>query len=125
MPFDDASPESASTLVALLKERARSMSGWLKFLGIAYIITGIPSLIVLVGALNIWLGVLLFQAGTAAERGDDTALLRMLSKFKMFFIINAVLMLLAVAFFIFIFLFAGAAALIPFMESGGGGGMTV
>lgn len=125
MPFDDASPESASTLVALLKERARSMSGWLKFLGVAYIITGIPSLIVLVGALNIWLGVLLFQAGTAAERGDDTALLRMLSKFKMFFIINAVALLLAVAFMIFIFLFVGAAALMPFLESSGGGGMQV
>jgi hypothetical protein len=101
------------------------MSGWLKFLGVAYIITGIPSLIVLVGAINIWLGVLLFQAGTAAERGDDTALLRMLSKFKTFFIINAVMLLLAVALIGFIVLFAGAAALIPFMESGGGGGLQV
>jgi hypothetical protein len=125
MPFDDASTESASTLITRLKERARSMSGWLKFLGVAYIITGIPSLIVLVGAINIWLGVLLFQAGTAAERGDDTALLRMLSKFKTFFIINAVMLLLAVALIGFIVLFAGAAALIPFMESGGGGGLQV
>jgi len=125
MPFDDVSAESAPSVLAMLKERARSMSGWLKFLGVAYIITGIPSLIVLVGALNIWLGVLLFQAGTAAEQGDDMALLRMLSKFKMYFIINAVLMLLTVAFIIFIFLFVGAAALIPFMESGGGGGLQV
>jgi hypothetical protein len=125
MPFDDVSTESASTVLAMLKQRARSMSGWLKFLGVAYIITGIPSLIVLVGALNIWLGVLLFQAGTAAENGNDTALLRVLGKFKTFFIINAVLMVLTVAFFVFIILFAGAAALIPFMESGGGGGLQV
>ena len=125
MAFDNASSTDDDLVLSALKTRARSMSGWLKFLGVAYIITGIPSLIVLVGALNIWLGVLLFQAGTAAERGDDTALLRMLGKFKTFFIINAVLMLFTVALFVFFLLFAGAAALIPFMESGGGGGLQV
>lgn len=125
MAFVEEPSDNEALILSALKGRAQSMSGWLKFLGVAYIVTGIPSLIVLVGALNIWLGVLLFQAGTAAENGNDTALLRMLGKFKTFFIINAVLMVLTVAFFVFIILFAGAAALIPFMESGGGGGLQV
>lgn len=120
MAFAEETTENDALILSALKERAHSMSGWLKFLGVAYIITGIPSLIVLVGALNIWLGVLLFQAGTAAGEGDDYALLRMLSKFKTFFIVNAVLMLIGIAFFVLFLLFVGTAALIPFMEQGGG-----
>ena len=120
MDFAEETAGNETLILSALKKRARSMSGWLKFLGVAYIITGIPSLIVLVGALNIWLGVLLFQAGTAAEEGNDHALLRMLSKFKTYFIVNAVLMLITVAFFVLFLLFAGTAALIPFMEQGGG-----
>jgi nitrogen fixation/metabolism regulation signal transduction histidine kinase len=120
MAFDDSSDANEALILSTLKKRARSMSGWLKFLGVVYILTGIPSLIVLVGALNIWLGVLLFQAGSAAQQGDDYALLRMMSKFKTFFILNAVLILVGIAFFALFLLFVGTAALIPFMENGGG-----
>lgn len=101
------------------------MSGWLKLLGVAYIVSGIPTLVVLVGALNIWLGVLLVQAGSAAEAGDDHALLRMMGKFKTFFIVNAVLVLLAVLMVALIVIFVGAAAVIPFLDHGAGHGLRV
>lgn len=120
MAFDDDSSSSEALILSALKDRARSMSGWLKVLGVAYILSGIPSLIVLVGALNIWLGVLLFQAGSAAQEGDDHALLRMMSKFKTFFIVNAVLILIGIAIFALVLLSVGTAALIPFMEQGSG-----
>jgi len=120
MAFDDDSSSSEALILSALKDRARSMSGWLKVLGVAYILSGIPSLIVLVGALNIWLGVLLFQAGSAAQEGDDHALLRMMSKFKTFFIVNAVLILIGIAIFALVLLSVGTAALIPFMEQGNG-----
>lgn len=115
-------PESSSPalIFAALKKHAHSMSGWLKFLGVINIIMGIPSLIVLVGALHIWLGVLLYQAGTAAGQGDEHALLRMMGKLKTYFIVNAVLALFGIAVIVLFILFAGVAALLPFAESGSG-----
>lgn len=112
--------EASSLVLSALKRRAYSMSGWLKFLGIVYIILGIPNLIVLVGALYIWLGVLLYQAGTAAQEGSDHALLRMMSKFKMYFIISAVLLGLTIAFLVLFFLIVGFAALGPLVETSSG-----
>jgi hypothetical protein len=74
--------------------------GWLKFLGILMIITGIPSIFVLVGILPIWQGVLLYQAAssieTAGATGQKYALLSSLGNIKTYFVLNGVLMLVGI-----------------------------
>jgi Family of unknown function (DUF5362) len=76
--------------------------GWLKLLGVVMIVQGILSALTVVGILicwlPIWLGALLFQAAGAAEgaqiNGDKGQLLTSLSKIKMYFMINGILMLI-------------------------------
>lgn len=89
------SPQSpaveSGALLDRIKSTAEDMSGWLKFLGVLNIIMGIPSLIVLVGALYIWLGVLLYQAGSAAESHRTEKLDRMMKKLKTYFIVTGLL----------------------------------
>jgi hypothetical protein len=74
--------------------------GWLKFLGVMTIISGIPSAFVLVGFLQIWIGVVLFQAGSSIESagqlGDKFAFLRSMGSLKTYFIIQGVLNLLGI-----------------------------
>ena len=74
--------------------------GWLKFLGVMTIIGGIPSIFVLIGILQIWIGVLLFQAGSsldsAGQFGDKFAFLRSLSSIKTYFVIQGVLTLIGI-----------------------------
>ena len=97
-----------STLIDQLKSYASDMAGWLKFLGICQILVGIPSLIVLVGALYIWMGVLLYQAGSAAGTGPDQDFARMMSKLKTYFIITGVLVILGILSMIVWTVFLGA-----------------
>ncbi|MEW6412902.1 MAG: DUF5362 family protein [Candidatus Zixiibacteriota bacterium] len=96
--------------------------GWLKLLGIVMIIQGVFTALTLVGIviawLPIWLGVLLFQAASAAESaqfsGNKEQLMASLNKLKMYFIINGVLMvilLLFVAFLVLSMLIAGGSFL--------------
>ena len=76
--------------------------GWMKFLGIVMIISGVLMVLTIYGIilawLPIWLGVLLFQAAGRADRayvGNDEAMfVDALSKVRRFFVINGVLMLI-------------------------------
>ena len=74
--------------------------GWLKFLGVMTILGGIPSVFVLVGILQIWMGVLLFQAGSsidsAGQFGDKFAFLRSMGNLKTYFMIQGILTLIGV-----------------------------
>jgi hypothetical protein len=74
--------------------------GWLKFLGVMTIIAGVPSVLALVGILQIWIGVLLFQAGSsldsAGQFGDKFAFLRSMGGLKTYFIIQGVLTLIGI-----------------------------
>lgn len=76
--------------------------GWLKFLGVITIIGGIPSVFVLVGILQIWIGILLFQAGSsldsAGQFGDKFAFLRSMGNLKTYFLIQGILTLLGLVF---------------------------
>jgi len=76
--------------------------GWLKFLGVMTIIGGIPSVFVLVGILQIWIGILLFQAGSsldsAGQFGDKFAFLRSMGNLKTYFLIQGILTLLGLVF---------------------------
>ncbi len=78
--------------------------GWLKFLGILSIISGVGTALSIVGIivawLPIWMGVLMFQAGSsidsAGQFGDRFAFLRSLGNLKTYFVLQGVLTLLGI-----------------------------
>ncbi len=88
------------------------MSRWLKFVGIATVASAVPMALTIFGIviawLPIWLGVLLIQAGSAAQRGDERELLRMVEKLKTYFIVQGLLILLGIAAVVLITMFFGA-----------------
>ena len=90
--------------------------GWMKLLGIVMIINGVVIALSIIGIivawLPIWLGVLLFQAASASEgaqfTGNKQQLVEALVKLKLYFVINGVLMVIALLFIGFSILIAGA-----------------
>jgi hypothetical protein len=82
--------------------------GWLKFLGVLSIISGVGSALSIVGILfawlPIWMGVLMFQAGSAIESagqfGDKFAFLRSMGGLKTYFMLQGILTLLGIVFFV-------------------------
>ena len=78
--------------------------GWLKFLGVLSIISGVGQALSLVGILfawlPIWMGVLMFQAGSniesAAQFGDKFAFLRSMGSLKTYFVLQGVLTLIGI-----------------------------
>ncbi len=103
---------TSSDTMARLAERARSMSGWLQFMGVVTLGAAIPSVLSIVGIvvawLPIWLGVLLFQAGTAARRGTDDELIRMIERLRLYFIVQSVVVIVALVVFAVAFAFFGS-----------------
>ena len=95
------------------------VKGWMKLLGIVMIVYGIIMALTIVGIivawLPIWLGILLFQAATAAESaqitGDKNQFMASLMKLKTYFIINGVLMLVVLIFMGLSMLLAGGSFL--------------
>jgi len=85
---------------------AGQSKGWLKFLGVLYIVSGALTALTVVGILfawlPIWMGVLLFQAGTQAETAvltrDPGGLITMMDKLRLFFVINGVVALIGLIF---------------------------
>jgi len=90
------SPETAIERLTIIAGQSK---GWLKFIGILLIIYGVITALTLVGIiiawLPIWMGVLLFQAGSRAESAAVTKqsveLVTMMDKLKVYFIIQGVL----------------------------------
>ena len=78
--------------------------GWLKFLGVLSIISGVGAALSIVGIifawLPIWLGVLMFQAGSAIDSagqfGDKFAFLRSLGSLKTYFVLQGILSLVGI-----------------------------
>ncbi len=103
------------------REIAMNTAGWLKFLGIVNIVAGGLTAITIVGIviawLPIWIGILLFQAGSRAAElgvtGDPEKLIQMLQKLKTYFIIQGILLLIGVAFWIIV-IYAGIHNMLPF-----------
>ena len=93
--------------------------GWLKFLGVMSIISGVIQVFTIIGIifawLPIWIGVLLFQAASAVERayetGDSNEINVSLSKLKTYFMIMGVISLLGVIFLTVMF-FTGSMAVL-------------
>jgi hypothetical protein len=117
-------PESA-----LIKEIAQPIfeaKGWMKFLGVLMIIYGVLTACTIIGIifawLPIWLGVILFQAGSkidgAYHAGNKAELLASLGKLKTFFLIYGILALIGLALTVIMMLVWGAA--ISAIIAGGG-----
>ncbi len=78
--------------------------GWLKFLGVLSIIGGIFQALSVVGIivawLPIWMGVLMFQAGSsidaAGQLGDKFAFLNSLGSLKTYFVLQGILTLIGI-----------------------------
>lgn len=94
-----------------MARRARPMANWLKFIGVVTILAAVPSALSIIGLvvawLPIWLGVLLFQAGMAAERGTEEELLRMTEKLRVYFVVQGVLIIVGIVVTLIFFLIFG------------------
>lgn len=97
-------PQDESRVVRELSVPIYQAKGWLKFLGVLTIISGIAQALSIVGILfawlPIWMGVLLYQAGSniesAAQFGDKFGFLRSMGSLKTYFVLNGVLTLIAI-----------------------------
>jgi hypothetical protein len=99
-PAPPAPAPQENQMVQQLSMPIYQARGWLKFLGVMTIISGIPSIFFLIGILQIWIGVLLFQAGSSIESagqfGDKFAFLRSMGGLKTYFIIQGVINLIGI-----------------------------
>lgn len=92
---------------------------WMKLLGVMLMISGALQVLSLIGILwawvPIWLGALLFQAAGAADEaaasGRLEAAVRATDKLRLFFMIQGILLLIALIIFGAFFLLGGAALL--------------
>lgn len=79
-------------------------AGWMKFLGVLSVLAGVSQVLSIVGlisgGLQIWMGILLFQAASSAQQaratGDAYALSTALGNIKTFFVLNGVLALVGI-----------------------------
>ena len=105
--------ETATDLRQKTFDQARAMSFWLKLLGIITILSAVPAAITIIGLVVAWLpillGVLLLQAGIAAQRGSEFELLRLVEKLKTYFLIQGVLVIIFLVVGAILMLFFGAA----------------
>jgi hypothetical protein len=94
--------------------------GWMKLLGILNIIGGVLAALSIVGIivawLPIWMGVILYQAGSSSEQayfsGDKYSLGKSLNQLKLYFTINGVLALIGIGMwviFLIVFIVGGFA----------------
>ena len=101
--------------------------GWMKLLGVLNIIGGVFAALTLVGIivawLPIWMGILLFQAGSATEQayynGDKYSLTKSLNQLKLYFTINGILALIGIGIWVifFIVVLAGGLAFGEFFDN--------
>ena len=86
-----------------LAYEVRKSRGWIKFLGIVFIVTGAIQALSIVGIviawLPIWMGVLLMQVAKFADRfeqlKDVEALHQMLIKLRVFFTVQGIMLIIA------------------------------
>jgi hypothetical protein len=102
-------------------------SGWMKVMGILFIVSSILDAITIVGIiyawLPIWMGVIVYQAGKAAQMAstnrDETKLVEVFSKIRLYFVISVITLIVAYAFIIVvytIFLFGLVSILLLFIS---------
>jgi len=95
---------------------AKNMSVWAKFIGIVNIIAGALTAISIVGIiiawLPIWMGVILFQAGSRADEAHASKrydqLIPMMDKLRIYFLVQGILVIVGIAVMILSFIIFGA-----------------
>ena len=103
-PVQPAPAPQDNQLIQQLSSPIYQARGWLKFLGVLSIISGVGTALSIVGILfawlPIWMGVLMFQAGSsidsAGQFGDRFAFLRSMGSLKTYFVLQGVLTLLGI-----------------------------
>ena len=122
MELDNAVAEKVTT-------NCKDMSGWIKFLGIAYIISGGLSIIfsfgfgIIIAWLPIWLGVILLKVANGSRgvaEGKAESLGEMFGSLKTFFILSGVLMIVSIVISTFWFMIVGIAMISRIMGEAGG-----
>lgn len=96
--------ELTPILLTSIKSNLRGMVGWMKFLGIMMIVSGILQALSIVGIIvawiPIWLGVLLSQTSTIAKQFAETENPELLgtftAKLKTFFLIAGILTIVSI-----------------------------
>ena len=109
-----------------LRESAATMSAWLKFLGIFSMFIGALCAVTIIGLfvawVPIWMGILLYQAGDRAaqfENGSSVeALVELIDKLKIYFILYGVVAMVGVAFTVCFVIFFSALLEGPAAELG-------
>jgi len=107
--------ERQNDIFSAITHIAANASGWMKFLGIISIVSGAITALSIVGIiiawLPIWIGVILFQAGSRANEaliyGDPKKLVEMMNKLRTYFVIQGILMLIMIAFTVVAFFVMG------------------
>lgn len=102
--------------------------GWMKFIGVLLIIGGIIYALTIVGIiiawLPIWMGVILFQAGSSSEQayfnGDKFSLIKSLNQLKLYFTIMGIMTLIGIIFsgIVIIAFLVGGLAYSDFLDRG-------
>lgn len=122
MELDNAAREKITT-------NCKDMNGWIKFLGIAYIISGGVSIIftlgigIIIAWMPIWLGVILLKVANGSREvaeGKVESLGNMFGSLKTFFILSGVFAIISVAFSLIWFMFIGIAMISGFLGEAGG-----
>jgi len=114
--FDQQAPNE-DFAIQQIKMTALDMSGWLKFLGIVSIVSGAFMALTIVGIIvawiPIWSGILLYSAGNKAKdahyMNNTLYIAEMMRKLKTYFILNGVLLIIAIIGFVIMIATVGLA----------------
>lgn len=96
--------ELSEQMMDAIAFEVRKTKGWMKFMGIVMIVVGALQAITIVGIvfawLPIWIGILLTQAAKFAEKfsamKDVSALHQMLTKLRLFFLIQGIMIIIGI-----------------------------
>ena len=101
--------------------------GWMKLLGVLMIIGGVFYALTIIGIiiawLPIWMGVVLYQAGSSSEQayfnGDKYSLIKSLSQLKLYFTIMGIMTLIGIVLMVImvIVLLAGGLAFSEYFDN--------
>ncbi len=108
--------EERNAIVRELSAPLAAGKGWMKFLGIVFIIQGVLVALSIVGILvawlPIWIGVLLLQSAGSLEQaqasGDEAQFRRSMDKLRTYFVVLGVMALVGIAIAVMSMLFWGA-----------------
>ena len=96
--------ELSEQVLNSIVEETGKLKGWLKFVGIMTIIAGALQALSIIGIIiawiPIWMGVLLLQAGKAAEQiaasADASKLVEFIAKLRTYFLLQGILIILGI-----------------------------